>query len=354
MSKRAQDQSVDDKGAAILDVQELCTSFYTDDGVIDAIDKVSFQLGKGETLGIVGESGSGKTVTSKTLLRIIPMPPGKITGGKVLFHGEDLVKATDKRMQSIRGNKIAMIFQEPMSALNPVFTVGWQIDEALRLHQRDLNKVQRRARVLEMLKKVRIPSPEQRIDEYPHQLSGGMRQRIMIAMALACNPEILIADEPTTALDVTIQAQVLRLIAKLREELGTAVILITHDLGVVAEVCDRVLVMYAGQVVEEGKVDDIFHSPSHPYTRALLRSIPKRGKRVPGAKFASIPGMVPDLRKLPPGCRFQGRCDVEKERCRQEEPPLITLGAGRRSRCFFAQELIDAPLADTRAEESQA
>lgn len=324
----------------ILDVQNLCTSFYTDDGVIDAIDQVSFHLDKGETLGIVGESGSGKTVTSKTLLRIIPMPPGKITGGKVLFHGEDLVKASDKRMQSIRGNKIAMIFQEPMSALNPVFTCGWQIDEALRLHQPELNKAQRRKRVIEMLEKVRMPSPESRIDEYPHQLSGGMRQRIMIAMALACNPEILIADEPTTALDVTIQAQVLKLISQLREELGTAVILITHDLGVVAEVCDRVLVMYAGQVVEQAKVDDIFHNPAHPYTRALLRSIPKRGKRVPGAKFETIKGIVPDLRKLPTGCRFQGRCDMEQERCRIEEPPLVQLSATRQSRCFFAEELL--------------
>ena len=324
----------------ILEVQELCTSFFTDEGVVHAIDKVSFSLIKGETLGIVGESGSGKTVTSKTLMRIIPSPPGKITGGKVLFHGEDLVTATDKRMQKIRGNKIAMIFQEPMSALNPVFTVGWQIDESLRLHQKDLSKAQRAKRVLEMLHKVKIPSPEQRVREYPHQLSGGMRQRVMIAIALACNPEILIADEPTTALDVTIQAQVLRLIGDLKTELGTAVILITHDLGVVAEVCDRVLVMYAGQVVEEAGIDDIFHKPSHPYTRALLRSIPKRGKRIAGAKFESIEGMVPDLKKLPKGCRFQGRCDIEKERCREEEPPLVKVGERQSSRCFFADEVI--------------
>lgn len=324
----------------ILDVQELSTTFFTDEGAITAIDKVSFQIDKGETLGIVGESGSGKTVTSKTVMRIIPSPPGKITNGKILFHGEDLAKASDKRMQEIRGHKIAMIFQEPMSALNPVFRVGWQIDEALRFHQPNLSKSQRRERVLEMLKKVKIPSPEQRIDEYPHQLSGGMRQRVMIAMALACNPEILIADEPTTALDVTIQAQVLRLINELREDLGTAVMLITHDLGVVAEVCDRVLVMYAGQVVEEGSVYEIFHTPCHPYTRSLLRSIPKRGKRVAGAKFQSIEGMVPDLRSLPPGCRFQGRCDVEKEECRKEEPELVQLGEGRRSRCFFAEQVL--------------
>ncbi len=324
----------------ILEVQELCTSFFTDEGVVHAIDKVSFSLEKGETLGIVGESGSGKTVTSKTLMRIIPSPPGKITGGKVLFHGKDLAAATDKEMQKIRGNKIAMIFQEPMSALNPVFTVGWQIDESLRLHQKNLTKAQRAKRVLEMLHKVKIPSPEQRVREYPHQLSGGMRQRVMIAIALACNPEILIADEPTTALDVTIQAQVLRLIGDLKTELGTAVILITHDLGVVAEVCDRVIVMYAGQVVEEASIDDIFHSPSHPYTRALLRSIPKRGKRVAGAKFETIEGMVPDLKNLPKGCRFQGRCDIEKERCRQEEPPLVQVGERQMSRCFFSNEVI--------------
>ncbi len=326
----------------ILDVQGLCTSFFTDEGVVHAIDKVSFSLRKGETLGIVGESGSGKTVTSKTLMRIIPSPPGKITGGKVLFHGEDLVAASDKRMQQIRGNKIAMIFQEPMSALNPVFTVGWQIDESLRLHQKQLSKAERAQRVLEMLKKVKIPSPERRLKEYPHQLSGGMRQRVMIAMALACNPEILIADEPTTALDVTIQAQVLRLIGDLKTELGTAVILITHDLGVVAEVCDRVLVMYAGQVVEEASIDDIFHKPSHPYTRALLRSIPKRGKRVPGATFATIAGTVPDIKNLPKGCRFQGRCDVEQDRCRQEEPELVQVSPGQSSRCFFAKDVVAA------------
>jgi oligopeptide/dipeptide ABC transporter ATP-binding protein len=324
---------------SILEVDNLSTTFFTDDGVVPAISKVSFKLAKGETLGIVGESGSGKTVTSKSLMRIIPSPPGKITGGKVLFHGEDLVGATDKRMQEIRGNKIAMIFQEPMSALNPVFKVGWQIDESLRLHQKDLNKAQRRARVLEMLQRVNMPSPELRIGEYPHQLSGGMRQRVMIAIALACNPEILIADEPTTALDVTIQAQVLRLINELKVELGTAVILITHDLGVVAEVCDRVLVMYAGQVVEEGSVDDIFHRPAHPYTRALLHSIPKRGKRVSGQKFKTIEGMVPDIKNLPPGCRFQGRCDIERDSCRMKDIEIVELGDGRRSRCLFTEEL---------------
>jgi oligopeptide/dipeptide ABC transporter ATP-binding protein len=322
----------------LLEVQDLSTTFFTDDGDVHAVSKVSFSLEAGETLGIVGESGSGKTVTSKSIMRIIPSPPGKITGGKVLLKDEDLVAATEKRMQQIRGNAIAMIFQEPMSALNPVFTIGWQIDEALKLHQRKLSKAQRRERVLELLQLVRIPSPEKRVNEFPHQLSGGMRQRAMIAMALACNPEVLIADEPTTALDVTIQAQVLRLIQQLREELGTAVILITHDLGVVAEVCDRVVVMYAAQVVEQGSIEDIFHRPAHPYTEALLRSIPKSGKRVPGAKFHSIPGMVPDLRKLPPGCRFRGRCDREQPDCAKGDVELVTIGEGREVRCLHPVE----------------
>lgn len=338
----------------ILEVQELSTTFFTDEGVVPAVSKVSFVLNKGETLGIVGESGSGKTVTSKSLMRIIPNPPGRITGGKILFHGKDLVRASEKEMESVRGNQIAMIFQEPLTALNPVFSVGWQIDESLRLHQKELSKAERRERVLEMLEKVGMPSPARRINEYPHQLSGGMRQRVMIAMALACNPEILIADEPTTALDVTIQAQVLRLIDNLKSELGTAVILITHDLGVVAEVCDRVLVMYAGQVVEEASIDDLFHRPTHPYTRALLKSIPKRGKRVPGTKFKTIEGMVPNIKKLPVGCRFQGRCDIEEERCRKEEPALVKLDRGQSSRCFFSDKLIaSAESSDEQSEGAQ-
>ena len=322
----------------LLVVENLSTSFFTDDGDVHAVQNVSFTLEPGETLGIVGESGSGKTVTSKSILRIIPSPPGKITGGRVLLHDEDLVQATEKRMQQIRGNAIAMIFQEPMSALNPVFTIGWQIDEALKLHQRELSKADRRARVHELLELVRIPSPEQRIDEFPHQLSGGMRQRAMIAMALACSPEVLIADEPTTALDVTIQAQVLRLLQQLREELGTAVILITHDLGVVAEVCDRVVVMYAAQVVEQGTITDIFHRPAHPYTTALLQSIPKSGKRVPGRKFPSIPGIVPDLRNLPPGCRFRTRCYKVQPECAKADVDLVTFGDRREVRCLFPNE----------------
>ena len=329
-------KSSDNKSAGpLLRVIDLETTFSTEKGPLRAVDGVSFDLDSGQTLGIVGESGCGKTVTSKSIMRLIPQPPGRISGGKILFRGEDLVTASSRRMQEIRGGQIAMIFQEPMTALNPVFTVGWQIAEALALHQKKLSRKERRERVLEMLDKVGIPDPHRRIKEYPHQLSGGMRQRAMIAMALACNPDILIADEPTTALDVTIQAQVLRLILQLKDDMGTAIILITHDLGVVAEVCDRVLVMYAAQVVEDAPIDDIFHRPAHPYTRALLRSIPKRGKKVKGAVLETIPGMVPDLRRLPGGCRFRGRCEQEQAQCAEAEPELQELDGGRRVRCFM-------------------
>ena len=322
----------------ILKVQNLSTTFFTDAGEVVAVDDVSFDVHAGETLGIVGESGSGKTVTSKSIMRLIPSPPGKITGGRVLFDGMDLTTLDEASMRRVRGNRIAMIFQEPMTALNPVFTCGWQIEEALKLHQPDLDRRARRARGIEMLDKVGIPSPTQRFGEYPHQLSGGMRQRVMIAMALACNPEILVADEPTTALDVTIQAQVLRLVRHLQKDLGTAVIFITHDLGVVAEVCDRVAVMYCARIVEQGTVDDIFHRPAHPYTRALLRSIPRRGKKVKGARLPTIPGIVPRLTDLPSGCRFRGRCDREEPDCATAEPELVDLGDGRAVRCFHAEE----------------
>jgi peptide/nickel transport system ATP-binding protein len=321
----------------LLQVEGLTTTFFTDEGVVRAVDDVSFSVASGETLGIVGESGCGKTVTSKSILRLIPWPPGKITAGQIRYRGEDLLALSERRMQRLRGNRIGMIFQEPMTALNPVFTVGWQIEEALALHRR-LSGRERRAAAIDLLRQVGIPAPERRVDEYPHQLSGGMRQRVMIAMALSCKPDILIADEPTTALDVTIQAQVLQLIRELKEELGTAVILITHDLGVVAEVCDRVVVMYAGRVVEQGSIDDIFHRPQHPYTRALLRSIPRRGRKLAGARLKTIAGMVPDLRALPPGCRFAGRCDREQERCRQREPDLTWFDETRAVRCFFPGE----------------
>ncbi len=342
-----------DQNSHLLEVRDLKTYRFTFEGIARAVNGISYHLDKGEALGIVGESGCGKSVTASSIMRIIPEPPGKIVGGQISFKGEDLTQLSQKAMRRIRGSRIAMIFQEPMTSLNPVFTIGNQIAEMFTLH-RGMNKKNAFEASIEMLERVQIPAPHKRIKDYPHQLSGGMRQRVMIAMALACNPEVLIADEPTTALDVTIQAQVLRLIGDLKRELGTAVVLITHDLGVVAEVCDRVLVMYAGQVVEEADIDDIFHAPSHPYTRALLRSIPKRGKRVPGAKFETIEGLVPDLKNLPTGCRFQGRCDVEQERCRKEEPPLIKLGERQTSRCFYAEEVRASSDANKAAPTSES
>ncbi|MGE0321843.1 MAG: ABC transporter ATP-binding protein [Polyangiaceae bacterium] len=324
----------------LLEVSHLETYFSTEMGKLVAVDDVSFDIGAGEVVGLVGESGCGKTVTSKSILRLIPSPPGKISGGQILFGGRDLVKLSEREMRKVRGNDIAMIFQEPMTALNPVIRVGDQVAEALILHQPKLGKQERRARVLQLLTQVGIPSPDTRIDEYPHQLSGGMRQRVMIAMALACKPKLLIADEPTTALDVTIQAQVLRLMLDLRERMGTAILLITHDLGVIAEVCDRVVVMYAGRVVEQATVDDLFHKPQHPYTAALLRSIPKRGART-ARRLETIPGLVPDLRKLPSGCRFRDRCahhlslgPDQQARCREAEPELTETSTAS-VRCFF-------------------
>jgi oligopeptide/dipeptide ABC transporter ATP-binding protein len=323
----------------ILEVQNLSTYFTTDAGVARAVDGVSFHVHAGETLGIVGESGSGKSVSSLSVMRLIPEPPGKIQpGSKILFRGdrgvEDLVTVSEERMRHIRGNDIAMIFQEPMTSLNPVYTVGDQIIESLRLHQ-GLNKRDAREKAIDMLKLVGIPIPDQRVDEYPHQLSGGMRQRVMIAMALSCDPKLLIADEPTTALDVTIQAQILELLNKLQEELGMAIILITHDLGVVAETCDRVIVMYAGQVFEEGSVDDVFHDPQNPYTEGLLKSIPRLGQEV--ERLAVIPGLVPNPTDWPKGCRFHDRCPYGWEKTRDEEPPVFEIGPGRRNKCWLVE-----------------
>ena len=324
----------------ILQVENLKTWFKTDAGLARAVDGVSFHVNPGETLGIVGESGSGKSVTSLSVMRLIPQPPGQIQpDSRILFRNhagemEDLAKASERRMRQIRGNDIAMIFQEPMTSLNPVFKVGEQIVESLRLHQ-GLNKKDARDRAIEMLQLVGIPIPRQRVDEYPHQLSGGMRQRVMIAMALACNPKLLIADEPTTALDVTIQAQILELLNKLQEELGMSIILITHDLGVVAETCDRVIVMYAGQVFEEGPVDDVFHDPQNPYTEGLLRSMPKLGEEV--ERLAVIPGVVPSPTNWPLGCRFRERCPYGWEKTEREEPPLFDIGPGRRNKCWLVK-----------------
>jgi oligopeptide/dipeptide ABC transporter ATP-binding protein len=327
-------------GEPILQVKDLRTWFTTDAGVARAVDGVSFHVNPGETLGIVGESGSGKSVSALSVMRLIPQPPGRIQpSSQILFRGsegkvEDLAVASEAHMRHIRGNDIAMIFQEPMTSLNPVFTVGDQIMESLRLHQ-GLNKRDARDRAIDMLKLVGIPIPEQRVDEYPHQLSGGMRQRVMIGMALACDPKLLIADEPTTALDVTIQAQILELLNKLQEELGMSIILITHDLGVVAETCDRVIVMYAGQVFEEGPVDDVFHDPQNPYTEGLLRSMPKLGEKV--ERLAVIPGVVPSPTAWPAGCRFHERCPYGWDKTEREEPPLFDIGPGRKNKCWLVE-----------------
>jgi oligopeptide/dipeptide ABC transporter ATP-binding protein len=309
----------------VLEVKNLETSFTSEYGVVKAVDNVSFDVYRGKTLGIVGESGCGKSVTSLSIMRLIPNPPGKITGGQVLYKGQDLLKLSPDAMRKVRGNEISMIFQEPMTSLNPVFTIGNQICEAISLHQ-DLSRAEVKNKAVEMLKLVGIPSPEKRVADYPHQLSGGMRQRVMIAMALSCNPNVLIADEPTTALDVTIQAQILDLLKELQDKVGMALILITHDLGVVAEVCDDVMVMYAGKVIEQGVGREIFKNPKHPYTRGLLNSIPTLSKdptgKVKKKRLETIPGIVPNLLHLPKGCRFQERCTFVTEGCRGVEPDL--------------------------------
>ena len=309
----------------LLEVENLATYFYTEDGVMPAVDGVSFDLRKGETLGIVGESGSGKSVTSLSVMRLIPNPPGKIVSGRITFEGRDLLALPEGEMRKIRGNEISMIFQEPMTSLNPVFTVGAQIAEAIELHQ-GLSPKKAHERAIDMLRLVGIPSPEVRVDQYPHQMSGGMRQRVMIAMALSCNPKLLIADEPTTALDVTIQAQILELMKELKRELGTAIMLITHDMGVIADMCERVIVMYAGKVVEEAPVGEIFEHPLHPYTEGLLLSIPKLETTRTKQKLHVIEGVVPSPNNMPKGCRFNPRCPYAVDKCRLQEPPLERLG----------------------------
>jgi oligopeptide/dipeptide ABC transporter ATP-binding protein len=296
-------------------------------GVMKAVDGVDLEVGEGRTLGIVGESGSGKSVTALSIMRLIEQPGRIVEGSRILFDGRDLAALSEPEMQQVRGNAISMIFQEPMTSLNPVYTAGNQITEAIRLHRR-ISAHQARERAVELLGLVGIPSPEQRFSAFPHQLSGGMRQRVMIAMALACEPRLLIADEPTTALDVTVQAQILETLRELRERLAMSIILITHDLGVVAEMCDDVAVMYAGGVVERGPVDAIFRNPQHPYTEALLRSIPLLGM-TQAEPLKVIPGKVPSALRWPPGCRFAARCDYAMDRCRREEPPMVELDALR-------------------------
>jgi peptide/nickel transport system ATP-binding protein len=319
----------------VLAIDDLKTWFFTRDGVVRAVDGVSFALHPGETLGVVGESGCGKSITALSVLRLIQSPPGRIVGGAIRFKGRNLLELTDAEMRALRGNQISMIFQEPMTSLNPVLTIGYQISETLMLHQ-GLSKGAALARAVEMLTLVRIPEAERRVKQYPHQLSGGMRQRVMIAMALACNPQVLIADEPTTALDVTIQAQILHLIQELKSKLGTAVILITHDLGVVAETAQRVIVMYAGRSVEAAPVDALFAAPLHPYTRGLMAAVPRLGSSLDGARrrLAEIPGMVPSLREAPVGCAFAPRCNHAIDRCRSEYPPIEDAGDGHLVACW--------------------
>ena len=332
--------SESNKGArseAILKVKNLKTHFFTDDGVLPSVDGVSFEIGEGRTLGLVGESGSGKSVTSLSILRLIPDPPGKIVDGEILFNGRDLTKISVPEMRKIRGNEISMIFQEPMTSLNPVYTVGNQIVEAILLHQ-EMTYAEAREYAIDMLAKVGIPAPRQRIDEYPHQMSGGMKQRCMIAMALACKPKLLIADEPTTALDVTIQAQILELLKSLQEEVGMSILFITHDLGVVAETCDEVAVMYAGRIVEYGDVYTVFEDPAHPYSIGLFNSLPTVETGNDSNRLYVIPGMVPRPQDFPTGCRFRTRCEFATEKCSQL-PPTRELEPGHLVACWYAEEV---------------
>ncbi len=320
----------------VIEIKDLKTYFFVEEGVVKAVDGVSFEIAEGETLGIVGESGCGKSVTSISIMRLVPNPPGKIVGGQILFKGEDLLMKSEADMRKIRGNEISMIFQEPMTSLNPVYTIGDQIAESVMLHQ-NLTKREAFSRAVEMLDKVGIPASEKRVHEYPHQLSGGMRQRVMIAMALSCNPKMLVADEPTTALDVTIQAQILELMKQLRDEFNTAIMLITHDLGVIAEVADRVAVMYAGKIVEYTDVMTLFQKPGHPYTIGLLKSIPKlTGNH---KRLEPIQGVVPSPLNLPQGCKFNNRCPYAREKCFEKEPELVEVEKGHSVRCWFHDQL---------------
>jgi oligopeptide/dipeptide ABC transporter ATP-binding protein len=321
--------------APLLRVRDLVTSFRTDSGLLRAVDHVSFEVPAQTTVAVVGESGCGKSVTALSILRLIG-PPGRIVSGAVELEGRDLLTLPERAMRDVRGNVVSMIFQEPMTSLNPVYSVGWQIMEAVRLHQKKSRR-EARERAVELLRLVGIPEPDTHVDSYPHQLSGGQRQRVMIAMALACEPKLLIADEPTTALDVTIQAQILDLLRELQQRMSMSILLITHDLGVVAESAHQVVVMYAGRVVETAAVRDLFARPMHPYTRGLLGSMPRAGST--GRRLPTIEGVVPDLRRLGEGCRFADRCVMRVDRCVAEEPPLGEVGGGRWSRCWRAHEV---------------
>jgi len=316
----------------LIEIRNLKTYFDVRGGILKAVDDVSFTIEAGETLGLVGESGCGKTVTANSIMRLVPIPPGRIAGGEILFEGIDILKLSTSEMRKVRGSKISMIFQEPMTSLNPVFTVGDQVAEVISLHER-FSQREIQDRVIEAFRLVRIPAPESRIKEYPHQMSGGMRQRVIIAMALACNPKLMIADEPSTALDVTIQAQILDLMNRLKEETGASILFITHDLGVIAEMAQRVAVVYAGKIMEGADVDTLFNEPKHPYTIGLMGSIPILGIGKKEKRLSTIPGVVPSLFKLPQGCLFHERCSVAQTECDQLEPPMIDLGNGHIVRC---------------------
>ncbi|MEW1723938.1 ABC transporter ATP-binding protein [Streptomyces sp. NPDC093109] len=322
----------------LLEVRDLQVEFRTRDGVARAVNGVTYAVGAGETLAVLGESGSGKSVTAQAIMGILDSPPGRITGGEVLFQGRDLLKLKEEQRRRVRGAELAMIFQDALSSLNPVLTVGAQLGEMFTVH-RGLNRRAAKARAVELMDRVRIPAAKERVNDYPHQFSGGMRQRIMIAMALALEPALIIADEPTTALDVTVQAQVMDLLAELRRELDMGLILITHDLGVVADVADRIAVMYAGRIVETAPVHDIYRAPAHPYTRGLLESIPRLDQK--GRELYAIKGLPPNLLHIPPGCAFNPRCPMAQDICRTEVPPLFDAGGGRRSACFFWKETLD-------------
>jgi peptide/nickel transport system ATP-binding protein len=317
---------------ALLAVENLTTVFESEEGTARVVDGVSFEIGRAETVGLVGESGCGKSVTALSIMRLIATPPGRIAGGSIYFEGKDLLALSEKEMRKVRGNMISIVFQEPLSSLNPVFTCGEQVREAIALHQK-LGRRASKAKAIEMLALVRIPDPERRYGAYPHQMSGGMRQRVMIAMALSCEPRLLIADEPTSALDVSVQGQIIELLGELQARMRMAVLLITHDLAVVAQMVSRVIVMYAGVVFEESPVRELFERPGHPYTEGLLASIAKLGAR--GGKLPAIPGNVPEPLMLPPGCRFSDRCSKRFEKCFSQEPPLFEVSTGHRSRCWL-------------------
>jgi oligopeptide/dipeptide ABC transporter ATP-binding protein len=324
----------------LLEIRDLSVSFAADGGRLQAVDRVSFAVPRGRTVALVGESGCGKSVTAHSILRLLPSPPARIDGGEILLEGRDLLKLPEREMRAVRGGRIGMVFQEPMTSLNPVYTVGFQIEEAIRLH-RDVSRREAKKLAVEGLARVGFPEPARRIDSYAHELSGGMRQRVLIAIALACSPALLVADEPTTALDATVQAQILELLAKLREESGMSLLLIAHDLALVGEVADDLVVLYAGVVVERGPAREVLRAPAHPYTRALLRSLPPRTHRVRGEKGRRLPtieGALPDLRSPPPGCRFHERCPDATERCRVEPPALVAADNGAEARCLLVEE----------------